>query len=112
MQGIDKVLRLALAPKDGTADRKDPARLDFSAAIETVRDAAEAIKAAEHRADEVEARARAAAQCAVEKLKAAEARIQALEARVKAAEARAQDAEEWLARVHEAITGQLGPNLS
>jgi len=109
---LDKVLRFALAAKDRNGDphRKKAPKRDLSSLIDVVHRAAEAMRFAEARAQDMEARAEALAQRATEELKAAEARIQAAEARARAAEARAQEAEEWLARVHDEIIEQLSPN--
>lgn len=120
--GLDKVLRLALNPKDPNVDNR-PERLnlpkrDLAAALDLVHQAAESIRVTENRAQDMEARTRALADRATEELRLAESRIQAAEARARAfeeralqAEARAQEAEEWLKRIHDVIVEELPPRI-
>ncbi len=118
LAGLDKVLRFALTPRDQAVEapreREAPARRDWSAALDLVHDAAEAIRLTEERAQAMEARAQTLAERATEELQAAAMRIQAAEARARAAEARAQeaearakDAEAWLVRLHDVIVEEL-----
>lgn len=118
-EGIEKVLRFAMPPKSadpGAASR--PAgpmtAREFAAAIDLVREAAEAMKVSENRTREAEARNQALAQRASEELKAAEARIAAADARTRAAEARAQESEaraqesdSWLRQIFATISDEL-----
>jgi hypothetical protein len=118
-EGIDKVLRFAMPPKQGDAEA--PAKAgspvtarEFAAAIDFVREGAQAIRAAEDRTREAEARTQNLAQRAAEELKNAELRIQSLEARARAAENRAQEAETrakeadaWLRQIFTTIAEEL-----
>ena len=118
--GLDKVLRLALAPKEqSSVPRSSVAQRDLTAALDLVHQAAESIRVTEHRAKEMEARTRALADRATEELRLAEQRIQTAEARARAAEeraqqaeARAQEAEEWLKRIHDVIVEELPPRAA
>lgn len=118
LAGLDKVLRFALTPREqageAAREREIPGRRDWSAALDLVHDAAEAIRVTEERAQAMETRAQTLAERATEELQAAVVRIQAAEARAKAAEARAQDAEArakdaeaWLVRLHDVIVEEL-----
>ena len=125
LAGLDKVLRFALTPREQAQEppreREMPARRDWSAALDLVHDAAEAIRITEERAQAMESRAQTLAERATEELQAAVVRIQAAEARAKAAEARAleaearakeaetraKDAEAWLVRLHDVIVEEL-----
>lgn len=118
-EGIEKVLRFAMPPRagePGPAGRSSAPMTarEFAAAIDLVREAAEAMKVAENRTREAEARTQTVAQRAAEELKSAEARLQATEARVRTAEARAQDAEaraqeadSWLRQILSTISEEL-----
>jgi hypothetical protein len=122
LTGLDKVRRFAMTPPPRDAapeppcerERDAPGRRDWSAALDLVHNAAEAIRVTEERAEAMESRAQTLAERATEELQAAALRIQAAEARAKAAEARAQeaearakDAEAWLARLHDVIIEEL-----
>ncbi len=88
-----------------------------AAALNMVRQAAEAFRAAEDRLHATEARGEAIVQRAMKELKnlnarketlesrlrSAEVRAQLMEARLQENEARAKQAEEWLARLHDAL---------
>jgi len=110
--GLDKVIRFALSPGEqeqemAAAPRReteDRAQRDWSAALDLVREASQAIRATEARNQEMEARIQGLMRRASEELEAAEARIEAAEARAAEAEMRADAAEEWLRRFHDAIT--------
>jgi hypothetical protein len=118
-EGIEKVLRFAMPLKgaetgvSGRPNTPMTAR-DFAAALDIVREAADAVKAADARAREAETRTHTVAQRAAEELKAAEARILAADARVRAAEARAQEAESraaeadgWVRQIFTTISDEL-----
>ncbi len=125
LAGLDKVIRLALAPKDDAADgpgldretlaealgrsRDGLSPRHWSAALDLVRQASDAIDASEMRAQEVERRIEGLMRRAAQELEAAEMRMAAAEARAKQAEARAEEAEEWLKRLYDAITSGLVP---
>lgn len=109
--GLDKVIRFALSPaeqeRELAASRKggeERPQRDWSAALDLVREASEAIRATEARNQEMEARIQGLMRRAAQELEAAEARIEAAEARAAEADARADSAEEWLRRFHDAIT--------
>jgi hypothetical protein len=114
--GLDKVIRFALAPKEQRPDTAQERRRndefthrDWSAALDLVRQASDAIRVTEARNQEMEARIQGLMRRASQELEAAEARIEAAEARAGEAEARAEAAEEWLRRLHEAITEGFHP---
>jgi chromosome segregation ATPase len=108
-----KVMRLpnARMPEEGDVAARGAAALDM------VRQAAEAFRAAEDRLHSTEARGEAIVQRAMKELKnlnarkqtlesrlrSAEVRAQLMEARLQENEARAKQAEEWLARLHDAL---------
>lgn len=118
-EGIEKVLRFAMPPKQGEAESLVKAggpvtAREFATAIDFVHEAAQAIKAAEDRTRDAEARTQNLAQRAAEELKNAELRIQSLEARARAAENRAQEAETrakeadaWLRQIFNTIAEEL-----
>jgi DNA repair exonuclease SbcCD ATPase subunit len=121
--GLDKVLRVALGPKDPVGDigasgaaHRTLSKRDFSAALDLVRSCADTMKQHQDRAQETEAQTQELMRRAAQELKAAEVRIrsaetraQAAESRATAAEARAKEAEEWLARIHDTLVEQFGP---
>lgn len=115
--GLDKVIRFALSPAEqelemASGPRKDGeerTQRDWSAALDLVREASEAIRATEARNQEMEARIQGLMRRASQELEAAEARIEAAEARTAEADARAEAAEEWLRRFHDAITEGFHP---
>lgn len=121
--GLDKVLRVALGPKEsassdaGSAAHRSLSKRDFSSALDLVRQCADTMKQHQERANETEAQTQELMRRAAQELKAAEVRIrsaesraQAAESRATAAEARAKEAEEWLARIHDTLIEQFGPN--
>jgi hypothetical protein len=120
--GLDKVLRVALGPKDAAggeaaaAQHRSLSKRDFSSALDLVRQCADTMKQHQERANETEAQTQELMRRAAQELKAAEVRIrsaesraQAAESRATAAEARAKEAEEWLARIHDTLIEQFGP---
>ena len=90
------------APNSERAPAAGPAR-DWSAALDLVNEAYEAIRIAEERASAAEAYSTQLAQYHAEQLRVAEARLSAAEKRAEVAEARARDAEEWLVKFHDTI---------
>lgn len=100
-------------------DRGPGGKRDWSAALELVREASEAIRMSEDRATELEAKTQDLLQRFREELKSAQVRIAASEKRAEEAEGRARDAEarmrdseEWLARFHDAILDGFSAHLS
>ncbi len=124
--GLDKVLRVALGPKDSangelpsTSSHRSLSKRDFSAALDLVRQCADTMKQHQDRAQETEAQTQELMRRAAQELKAAEVRIrsaesraQAAESRATAAEARAKEAEEWLARIHDTLVEQFGSSAA
>ena len=122
--GLDKVLRVALGPKEPSGDMASSAhrslsKRDFSAALDLVRQCADTMKQHQDRAQETEAQTQELMRRAAQELKAAEVRIrsaesraQAAESRATAAEARAKEAEEWLARIHDTLVEQFGSGIA
>lgn len=131
-QDLDNVLRMRLARERPTAapapapapvirreeprydDRRRPQ--DWSAALEAVEEAADAMNSTQHQAKEIEARGVALAERALAELRSAEARIRTAEEATRIAEARASEAEDrlreaelWMARIQEAIETRLLP---
>ena len=109
LAGLDNVLRLALGRKDPASDltRGNPTKRDFSAALDLVHQAAQAMQATEERARAIAQRATEELRAAEARIQSAEARIRALEARAKEAEARAKEYEEWLVRIHDTIVQEF-----
>ncbi len=87
---------------------------DWSAALDLVREASEAIRIRDERATELEIENRLEAERASEEIRAlqeqldeTEVRLAESEARARRAEARASEAEAWLAKMHDAIIGSF-----
>jgi DNA repair exonuclease SbcCD ATPase subunit len=101
LAGMEKVLRLALGPKDQLADPRPTGassstggpKRDWGATLGLVHQAGELIRVTEQRLEEAEARGQQLVQRAMDELRAAETRIQMLETRLKTAESQARDAE-------------------
>lgn len=83
-------------------------RRDWGAAIDLVKEASEAIRFAEERAQAAEDYSTQLTTYHKEQLKAAEARIAAAERRAEVAQLRATEAESWLSRFHDAINEGFG----
>jgi chaperonin cofactor prefoldin len=122
--GSGKIMRLPNARlPDADRDANDIAARG-AAALNMVRQAAEAFRAAEDRLSTTEARGEAIVQRAMKELKNLNARKETLESRLRSAEVRAQlmearlqeneerakQAEEWLARLHEALYHDFAGN--
>jgi hypothetical protein len=83
--GLDKVIRFALSPAEQEAELADAPRRegeertqrDWSAALDLVREASQAIRATEARNQEMEARIQGLMRRASEEIESAEARIEA-----------------------------------
>ena len=97
LAGMEKVLRLALGPKDQMTEPRSSAsgypKRDWGATLGLVHQAGELIRVTEQRLEEAEARGQSLVQRAMDELRAAETRIQMLETRLKAAENLARDAD-------------------
>ncbi|WP_152047035.1 hypothetical protein [Aureimonas psammosilenae] len=120
MNNDDQPRVLALAPvplpsasRSGEASDA-PARPDWASAITLVQEAAEAIRYREDRIEQLRRAAEEQTQQHLADLKAVHAQlmaaqkeIEAANARADAAEARTREANEWLGKLHEAITGNL-----
>lgn len=76
---------------------------DWSAALDLVNEAYEAIRIAEERAAAAEDYSKQLTQYHSEQLRVTDARLAAAEKRAEAAEARARDAEDWLVKFHDTI---------
>ena len=97
LAGMEKVLRLALGPKDQMMETRasgggGPKR-DWGATLGLVHQAGELIRVTEQRLEEAEARGQSLVQRAMDELRAAETRIQMLETRLKAAENQSREAD-------------------
>ncbi len=122
------------APQDGDAQRSDAARVlafasaqlqrgpdpkplggervprrDYSATLDLIREAQEAIRLAQEQNDELEAQLRDMAHQHRDELARAQAQSAQLEQRAKAAERRAEEAEGWLERLHQGIVSAFSP---
>lgn len=115
----DKVVSLALPAMDEFVSKvEQPPVRDWASALELVREASEAIRVGEERANQLE-------EHLAEVLKEASAEIQRLndlvaegeqklartQAKADAAEARAVEAELWLAKLHDAVVESFKPIL-
>ncbi|MBB3998475.1 hypothetical protein [Aureimonas pseudogalii] len=92
----------------------DSGKRDWSAALDLVREASEAIRIRDERATEMEIEHRLDAERASEDIRTlqeqldeTELRLAETEARARTAEARAAEAEAWLAKMHDAIVGSF-----
>jgi hypothetical protein len=123
-QDLDNVLRLRLSRERGPAPVQAPAPRyerqerrsapDWSAALDAVEEAADAMHSTEHHAKEIETRGVALAERALAELRNAEERIRiaeeatrVAETRAMQAEARLREAEDWLSRIQDAIETRL-----
>lgn len=92
-------------PQGGTERAATPPshQRDWSAALDLVNEAYEAIRLAEERAAAAEDYSKQLTQYHSEQLRVSDARLAASEKRAEVAEARARDAEEWLVKFHDTI---------
>jgi hypothetical protein len=90
-------------PQQPSGERAAAPARDWSAALDLVNEAYEAIRIAEERANGAEAYSTQLGQYHAEQLRVTEARLTAAEKRAEAAEARAREAEEWLVKFHDTI---------
>ncbi len=100
----EKVLPFQSRPEAGAEKLPPPERRDWSAAIDLVNEAAEAVRLAQERTLESENFAKQLVTNHKEQMKAAEARVASAEKRTEAALARATEAEGWLNRFYDAIS--------
>lgn len=100
----DRVLKFSFKDRNnGSPERADPLKRDWSSAIDLVNEAFEAIRLADERAVAAENYHQQLIQHHKEQVKSLEGRIAAAEKRADTAEARLKDAESWLARFHDTI---------
>jgi len=85
-----------------------PSGRDWSAGVDLVAEAADAVRLADERANSAERYSQELVTYYSEQVKTAEMKIAALEKRLEVSEAKAQEAEEWLARFHDAIMTGFG----
>ncbi|MBX9931610.1 MAG: hypothetical protein K2Y56_08745 [Methylobacterium sp.] len=85
-----------------------PGRRDWSSALDLIHEATAAIRISEERSSELEAELQRTVVQALERAKFLEAQIAVAENRAMLAEQRASDAEEWLARLHDAVVTGFG----
>lgn len=122
-QDLDNVLRLRMArgrpaaaapAAPSISERRRAPSVDWSATLDAVEEAAEAMISTETHAKEIEMRGVALAERALAELRNAEERIRIAEeaarqseARAIEAESRLREAEEWLGRIQDAIESRL-----
>ncbi|SIQ72822.1 hypothetical protein [Bosea sp. TND4EK4] len=115
----DKVVSLALPAIDEfVAKVEQPAVRDWASALELVREASEAIRVGEERADQLEEHLAEVVREASAEIKRlsdllaeSEQKVAQTEAKADAAEARAVEAERWLAKLHDAVVESFTPVL-
>jgi hypothetical protein len=90
------------APADGLPAPAGPKR-DWSASLDLIHEATAAIRISEERAAELEQELERTVARALERATALEAQVAAAQTRADLAERRAEEAEEWLARLHDAV---------
>ncbi len=102
----DKVFHfLPSATERQPEKRAVPGGRDWAAALDLITEASEAVRLAEDRTIAAEQYNQQLTQFFKDQGKATEAKIAAAEKRAELAELRAAEAEEWLARLHDAIVG-------
>ena len=103
----ERILQFSASLKDRvgspTSDRNGGPKRDWSAALDLVNEAFEAIRMAEERAAAAEDYQRQLMQHHAEQIRALEGRLANSEKRAEAAEARAKETEAWLVRYHDTI---------
>lgn len=92
---------------------------DFASALDLIREASDAVRLSEERANDLEHQLGQVSARAVEQIRALEAqvaaterRMQKAEERARLAESRAASAETWLIRLHDAITSSFRPSAA
>ena len=87
-----------------------PDKRNWSSTLDLIHEATTAIRISEERAAELEIELKRTVAQAIERERLLEQKVAATEARAELAESRASDAEEWLARLHDAVvTGFTRP---
>lgn len=104
----DKVYHFQPRSEPASEQPSHPERRDWAAAIDLVKEASEAVRLAEERAQAAEDYSKQLAAYHKEQIRAAEARTANAERRVEAALLRATEAETWLTRFHDAILDGFG----
>lgn len=90
------------APEPEKADAP-AAKRDWSSSLDLIHEATAAIRISEERASELEQELERTVAQALERAQFLEAQVAAAQSRAEAAEKRAGEAEEWLARLHDAV---------
>lgn len=110
MRGLPTPLRgqaqtEVLAPAAPEPERPAPAagQRNWSSALDLIHEATAAIRIAEERASELEQELERTVAQALERARLLEAQIASAQNRADAAEKRAAEAEDWLARLHDAV---------
>ena len=91
------------ADRDAAAVEGAGGRRDWSASLDLIHEATEAIRISEERSSELEQELERTAARALERAETLEAQLAAAQNRAELAERRAAEAEEWLARLHDAV---------
>ncbi|KQP92365.1 hypothetical protein ASF60_16925 [Methylobacterium sp. Leaf113] len=91
------------AMRDVTPGAEAGPRRDWSASLDLIHEATAAIRISEERAAELEQELERTVTRALERASALEAQVAAAQSRAEQAERRAEEAEEWLARLHDAV---------
>lgn len=86
-----------------TGETVPAGRRDWSSALDLIHEATAAIRISEERQSELEEELQRTLSQAVERARFLEAQVAAAESRAELAEKRASDAEDWLARLHDAV---------
>jgi hypothetical protein len=109
MRSLPSPHRGSAAPEQGPSDEALPApanagpKRDWSASLDLIHEATAAIRISEERAAELEQELERTVARALERATALEAQVAAAQSRADLAERRADEAEEWLARLHDAV---------
>ena len=91
------------ADRDAAAVDSGSGRRDWSASLDLIHEATAAIRISEERSSELEHELERTALRAQERAESLEAQLAAAQNRAELAERRAAEAEEWLARLHDAV---------
>ena len=107
IDATERILQFSASLKDRAApvpnERNGGPKRDWSAALDLVNEAFEAIRMAEERAAAAEDYQRQLIQHHAEQMRAVENRLSASERRAEMAEARAKETEAWLVKYHDTI---------
>ncbi|HTV69383.1 MAG TPA: hypothetical protein VMF90_12680 [Rhizobiaceae bacterium] len=113
----DTVVQFAMTPAKPMSEKpKAQNKVDWSATVDLIREATEAMRASEERARDLETRitntileASHDINALTAQLATADRTIEQLQDRAQLAEERAEEAEAWLARLHETISASFVP---